>query len=772
MLLRPLLVLSTAALVSCASLASLGEASYEATITRTQFGIAHIKAADYGGLGFGAAYARAQDNICLLADSYVTLAGERSKHFGAGGDALIGLGAGKNLDSDFYHRAVFDVPALRAEFDKVSTEYRVLVDGWVAGYNRFLQDRAGTLPAPCAGQPWVRSITRDDVLRSLNGFAIQASSGMFAVQLMNAAPPMAKDGQVSWAQDAQKRPAAEAVKAAAVSATHTMPTDPILAGSNGWAFGGDATTNGRGLVFANPHFPWMGPNRFHETHLTIPGELDVAGAAIMTLPFVGIGFNRDVAWTHTVDMAAHMTLYRLALDPADPTAYTVDGQREAMTRRVITIEVKDGAPVARTLFASRFGPVLSVPGTPFAWTRGTAFALKDANRSNLRMGDSWIGMARARTVKEIRDALAQHLSAPFFNTLAADRDGTALYADINAVPNVSAERLKACGSIEERLPGQLQELYVLDGSRSDCDWENTAGTPAPGLLPASQQATLYRRDFVQNSNDTYRWSNPASLQQLGPIMGRDPGIGSLRTQSALEAIGQVLKASKFDPDVAAQTMFSNEVFIAPRVLPNLKKLCTRKEAPAEACAALANWDGKANLDSRGAALFMGFWSKVGTRTDLWKVPVDPNDFANTPRGFVTEGKVGHDLLAALAASAVELKQRGLKADVALRDAQFTIRGSERIPISGLQRGGTLNYTRTIPNGPVVIVGASYVQAVTFDEKGPIAKALLTYSQSTDPASPHFADQTREFSQLKLHRYPYTDAEIAADALGAPLTIRQ
>lgn len=755
MLLRSLLVISAAALVSCAGLPALGGPSYEATITRTTFGIAHVQAAEYGGLGFGAAYARAQDNLCLLADTYVTLAGERSRYFGSGGDALIGLGAGKNLDSDFYHRAVLDLPALRAEFETVSDDYRALVDGWVAGYNRFLQDRAGSLPAPCGGQPWVRPITRDDVLRSLNGFAVQATAGMFALPLVSATPPLA-----------------EPVRAAVVSRGSATPADPVLPGSNGWAFGGDATTNGRGLVLANPHFPWMGPNRFHETHLTIPGELDVAGAAIMTMPFVGIGFNRDVAWTHTVDMAAHMTLFRLTLDPADPTAYTVDGRREAMTRRVITVEVKDGAPVARTLFASRYGPVLSAPGTRYAWTRDTAYALKDANRNNLRMGDGWIGMARARNVREIREALARHLSSPFFNTMAADREGTALYADISAVPNVSAERLRACGSIEERLPAHLQELYVLDGSRSACDWESVAGTPAPGLLPASQQATLYRRDFVQNSNDTYRWTNPAAVQQLGPIMGRDPGIGSLRTQSALEAIGQVLKAGKFDAEVVTKTMFSNQVFIAPRVLPGLRTLCTRKGAPADACAALANWDGQAELDSRGAALFMGFWSKVGTRADLWRVPVDPEDFANTPRDFVTEGRVGDELLAALASSADDLKQRGLKADVALRDAQFTIRGSERIPISGLQRGGTLNYTRTIPNGPVVIVGASYVQAVTFDEQGPVAQAILSYSQSTDPASPHFADQTREFSKLQLHPYPYREAEIAAAALGAPLTIRQ
>jgi acyl-homoserine-lactone acylase len=752
-LLRPLLLLSTAALASCAGLPVSGTRSYEATITRTTFGVAHVKAADFAGLGFGAAYSRAQDNVCLLADTYVTLAGERSKHFGVTGDAMIALGAGKNLDSDFYHRAVLDLPTLRAEFKGASADYEALIDGWIAGYNRFLRDHEGRLPAPCTNAPWVRAITRDDVLRSLNGFARQATSGMFAVALVNAVPPTAAATPI----------------AASVDLT---PVDPILPGSNGWAFGGDATTNGRGLVLANPHFPWMGPNRFHQTHLTIPGQIDVAGAAIMTMPFVGIGFNRDVAWTHTVDMAAHMTLYRLALDPADPTAYFVDGQREVMTRRELTVEVKDGAPVTRVLYASRFGPVLSAAGTKFTWTRESAYALKDANRNNLRLGDGWIAMARARNVKEVREALAQHLAVPFFNTMAADREGTALYADISAVPNVSAERLKACGSVEERLPVHLQEIYVLDGSRTACEWEVSAESPVAGLLPAAQQATLYRRDFVQNSNDTYRWSNPAAVQQLGPIMGREPGIGSLRTQSAIDAIGQVLKTGRFDPDVAAQTMFSNQVFIAPRVLPSLKSLCKRKDAPAEACAALAAWDGKADLDSRGAALFMGLWSKVGTRADLWKVPVDPEDLPNTPREFVTAGKLGDDVLAALTAAAEELKQRGLKADAALREAQYTIRGSERIPISGLQRGGTLNYTRTIPNGPVVIVGASYVQAVTFDENGPVANAILAYSQSTDPASKHFADQTHEFSRLKLHRYPYTDAEISAAALGEPLTLRQ
>jgi hypothetical protein len=59
----------------------------------------------------------------------------------------------------------------------------------------------------------------------------------------------------------------------------------------------------------------------------------------------------------------------------------------------------------------------------------------------------------------------------------------------------------ACGTVSDRIPGQLQRFHVLDGSRSTRNWENAPGTPVRGLFPAAKMATLYRRDYVQNSND-------------------------------------------------------------------------------------------------------------------------------------------------------------------------------------------------------------------------------------------------------------------------------
>lgn len=749
-----LLAAASAVLAACASVPSAPAAKYEATITRTAFGIPHIQAADFEGLGFGAAYARAQDNFCLLAEAYVGFAGERSKYFGANGDTLAGIRPAKNIESDVFHLAVTDRAALRASFEQRSADYRALVDGWIAGYNRFLRDRRDSLPAACAGKAWVREITLDDVLASLNSFAILSSSAAFAKQIATAAPPAGST---------------ESPKLSLREAMPGMPEGALL-GSNGWAFGGDATTNGRGLVLANPHFPWIGSNRFYESHLTIPGKLDVAGAAIMILPFIGIGFTQDVAWTHTVDMAAHMTLFRLTLDPKDPTAYLVDGKREPMSHRELRVTDQDGQTLVRTLWSSRYGPLISVPGTDYEWTRQTAYAVADANAGNLRSGDAYLDMARARNVQDIQTALSQHLGTPSFNTLAADRNGDALYADITPVPNVPAEKFAACGTVRDRLPGQLQDLYILDGSRSTCDWQ----AAEPRLLPASEQAALIRRDYVQNSNDSYRWSNPATPMQLGPIMGRDPGLGGLRTRSGIQEIRGVLASGKFDVDLAAKTMLGNKVLAADLALTPLLRLCKRPGAPAEACAALALWDGKAELDSRGAMLFTQFWGKVGERNDIWTVPANPDDPVNTPSGLIIEGKIGDELLAALAATAEEMKKLGAPPDAPLGQVQFAVRGEERIPISGAQFGGTLNYTKAMPSkgGYAVFFGASYIQSVTFDEKGPVAKAVLSYSQSTDPASPHYADQTREYSKKQLNRFPFSPAEIAADAIGPALSLRQ
>jgi acyl-homoserine-lactone acylase len=81
--------------------------------------------------------------------------------------------------------------------------------------------------------------------------------------------------------------------------------------------------------------------------------------------------------------------------------------------------------------------------------RQAAYALRDANVGNTRMMDAALAFARARSVDDMRQAHAG-LGLPWVNTLAADRHGRVLYADVSVVPDVDAAQLERCAQQARR----------------------------------------------------------------------------------------------------------------------------------------------------------------------------------------------------------------------------------------------------------------------------------------------------------------------------------
>ena len=99
---------------------------------------------------------------------------------------------------------------------------------------------------------------------------------------------------------------------------------------------------------------------------------------------------------------------------------------------------------------------------------------------------------------------------------------------------------------------------------------------------------------------------------------------------------------------------------------------------------------------------------------------------------------------------------------------FDVRNGERIPIHG-GSGVSGVYNAITPSNLVsgagfapILGGSSYIQSVTFTPSGPDARALVTYSQSTDPANPHHADMTRLFSNYGWVTMPFAEGEIRRD----------
>jgi acyl-homoserine-lactone acylase len=70
---------------------------YNVDIRWTSYGIPHVKADDWGSLGYGFAYATATDGICVFAHEVVKANGTLSADFGA---------SDENLASDTFYRAI------------------------------------------------------------------------------------------------------------------------------------------------------------------------------------------------------------------------------------------------------------------------------------------------------------------------------------------------------------------------------------------------------------------------------------------------------------------------------------------------------------------------------------------------------------------------------------------------------------------------------------------------------------------------------------------
>lgn len=739
-----------------AGIRSQAKAKYDAEIRWTSYGIPHVKAANWESLGYGFAYATAQDAICTMARDVLMVNGDLSRHFGP---------ADGNRESDIFHRAVLDSVTVKSFTSTQSAKSNQFANGYVAGYNRFLRDHQTDLPAACRGAQWVHAITANDVTRLTIGVGIRYGLGRFQREMANAAPPGMKTTDLNTDFD--------------------LPTG---IGSNAVAMGKAVTASGRGLLLGNPHYPWQGSSRFHLIHTTIPGEVDVMGVSLYTTSRVAIGFNKDVAWSHTVSTGTRSTLYALDLSPDDATRYRYGDGWKQMTRVNVTIPVKgDGNAITnetKTVYMTHYGPVVVSAQLP--WTATRAYAIRDVNIANDKSAATYDALNRARSIDEVEAAISMQGIA-WTNTIAADRNGTAFYADISVVPNVDAALIDRC---RVRVQGVPAAIIVLNGTDPSCEWKNDSRSAIPGAMPAAMMPRLRRDDVVSNSNDSYWLSNPAApLEGFSPIIGAEKTARSLRTRAGLSFIEEVLKGgAKATPETLENLLFSQRNYGAELLLDDVLTVCKPPVAPVTlptgdvditpSCSALQKWDRKETVNSRGAHVFRELWRFAARAPGFYRVPFDAADPVHTPRGVAVEQPaIAEGVRRALASVQQRFQQMGIAPDATLGSVQYEERNGEKIPIPGGD-GGTGMWSvisaELKPAGYTpIIAGNSYIQVIGWTADGQVdPHGILTYSQSEDPASPHYADLTKVYSKGEFVKLPFHEKDIAADKQLKTLRIKE
>jgi acyl-homoserine-lactone acylase len=434
--------------------------------------------------------------------------------------------------------------------------------------------------------------------------------------------------------------------------------------------------------------------------------------------------------------------------------------------------------------------VNGLEGLPLPWNSQTAFAIDDANAGSLRLLNHFLATDQARSVAQELSILKRYEGLPFVNTVAADSAGHALYASIMAIPDVTDARAARC---DTALGAQFFEqigLPVLDGSRRSCDWGTDPDSAVPGIFGAAQEPSLMTSDFVENSNNSYWLANPAHpLTGYSAIIGGTSPPGTdigLRARSALAMVtGRISGTDGLGPpgftfQDMKNLMFSDIQYGASLVKPQLVTMCRAFPgglAPTsaggtipvgDACDVLAAWNGRENIGSRGALLFRLFWDEaLATPPGPWSTPFNPASPLSTPSGLDTSSsqvqQAFGDALSTLTAAQIPYNAR-------LRAVQYVVLDGKKIPLPGGpgDPNGEFNAIYQNQPGSVPSAGSSYIQDVTWTsaDSCPEAATLLTYSQSDNPASPYYADQTRLFSRSQWVTAYFCRGQVAAHAISA------
>lgn len=745
------------------------------TIRLTEGGIPRILADSWKGLGFGYGYSLARENICSMAQIYTTVRGERSMYFGPS-ETWDFTGNGRtftNLQGDFYFRRVIEEKRVekllaRPVPNGPRPAIKQAVNGYVQGYNRYLA-KAGVdnLSDPtCRGEEWVKPITKLDAYRRFFMLGILAGEGTSINGITDAQPP----GTPLAARQAA-RAITNPTEADAAKLAQTRPD----VGSNAIALGRESTSTGKGMLLGNPHFPWVGSERFYQSQLTYPGKMNASGASLLGVPVILIGHSKKLAWSHTVSTAFRFQPFQETLVPGDPTSYLVDGQPRKMESTTVTVPVRDPdgsmRNVTRTLYSTIHGPVTnSLQGQNlFAWTDANAYAIQDVNSASFRFINHFFDASRAQSVKGMVRTLRAIQGVPWVNTIAADSKGNAMYADIGAVPNNDDAKTAACNTPLGQVTLGAAGISVLDGSRSTCDLQQAEGAVDKGVLAPGSMPLLQRLDYTLNANDSYWLSNPEQLLEGFPrVIGTERTVRSLRTRLGFKMIQQRLdgtdgrKGRKFTRAQLQATVFNNRVESAELTRDALVAYCRANpvlvgsDGPvnvAEACEILAAWDTTFNLDSPGAPLWRRFANRgISNSGSMWQVPFDPANPVYTPNTLNTaDPGVGR----ALANAVTDLQGVGIPLNATLRQTQFVTRNGERIGVHGGPGGvGAFNAISTGFNASRGFSepssGSSFVMAASMTgESCPDVKTILTYSQAaTNPGSASYDDQTRLFSEKK------------------------
>ena len=359
------------------------------TITRDDWGIAHVVGKSDADAVFGAIYAQAEDDFNRIETNYLNAMGRLAE---AEGESAIW--------KDLRMKIFIDPNDLKKYYGESPSWLRKLMDAWADGLNYYLATHPNVKPRVLSKfEPWMAlSFTEGSIGGDIEEIDLDRLQRMYNETPSN------------------------------VAEVETSPEYQEPRGSNGIAIAPSNTVDKKALLLINPHTTFFFRS---ELHMTSGEGLNAYGASTWGQFFIYQGFNEYCGWMHTSSSVDAIDEYvETIIKKGDRYLYKFGDDERPVLETQIRVPYKTPTGMAErliTVYRTHHGPVVRQNSEGGQWV---SVALM--NKPIEALTQSYT-RTKAKNMKEFKQVMDLHANSSN-NTIYADRDGNIAYFHVNYIP--------------------------------------------------------------------------------------------------------------------------------------------------------------------------------------------------------------------------------------------------------------------------------------------------------------------------------------------------
>ena len=680
------------------------------TITRDNWGIAHVHGKTDADAVFGMIYAQAEDDFNRLETNFINSMGRLAE---AEGEPAIWR--------DLRMKMFIDPADMKAKYEASPAWLKALMNAWADGLNFYLAKHTEVKPRVIRHfEPWM---------------ALTFSEGSIGadIESINLNNLQAFYGQAT-------------PKSIASIEKPDELAEP--SGSNGIAISPTNTVGRHALLLINPHTSFFFRS---ELQVTSDEGLNAYGAVTWGQFFIYQGFNEHCGWMHTSSAVDQMDEYlETIVQKHGQYFYKYGNEERPVTKSVIKVPYSTPTSMGErtfTVYRTQHGPIIR------ATADGKWVSIRLMQEPTKALTQSFT-RTKSTDYKSFKQTMELHTNSSN-NTIFADSSGNIAYFHGNFIP---------------RRDPKFDWTKAVDGSNPETDWHGLLSVDeSPKLLnPAS--GWLYNSNnspWSAAGPSSPKQSDYPKYVDNGVESAR--GLHAIKVlESKKDFTLDSLVTAAYDSYL---TWFEKPIPALVKAWDETPSSNPLKQKTAGQIAALRKWDLRWSVTSVPTSLAV-FWAEDAQRrvaADARRAGLSTQDYLVNKASAeqllqalaAASGKLTSDFGGWQVAWGDINRFQRITDDMV---HPFTDMGPS-IPVGFTSAiwGSLASFGARSYNGSKKIYGTSgnsFVAVVEFGKKIR-ARAVTAGGESGNPSSPHFNDQAKRYSTGDLREVYFYPAQLKA-----------